>query len=332
MKKLFVTLLTPMTVLLLMTGCGVSNETADTSEEKDTAVEVEAEEAKDEQVNVHILMNDTKDYQASIKSYYEKWAEDNADAVEMVMYDAEDDMNTQVSQCDMALTKGADAIIIVPVDSTTCDSITEMCEDAEVPLVCGQNPADSGYDVWVGSDHTLAGKLEGEYIAEKLGGKGNVAIIYGGLGNDATNKRWEGAKEVLEEYEDINIVAESTGNWLRDEGMSLMENWLQSDNGADLSAVIGGNDEMTIGAVLAAVDAERTDIVFAGVDASQEALEYVAGDTVDYCTILQDGENICKAAGDWALKLARGEKVEKETYVEIPYVKITKDNVDEYLK
>lgn len=324
MRKMMAILLAGIMALTVFSGCGAKKENTENAGQEETA-------ASEEKAKIHILMNDTKDYQASIKSYYEQWAKENEDKADVVIYDAEGDVATQVSQCDMAITKGADAIIIVPVDSTTCDSITEMCETAEVPLVCGQTPADSGYDVWVGSDHTVSGQLQGEYVAEKLGGKGNVAIIYGALGNDATNKRWDGAKEVLEEYEGINIVAESTGNWMRDEGMSLMENWLQSDIGADLDAVIAGNDEMAIGAVLAAVDAGRTDIIFSGVDASDEALEYVAGDTVDYCTVLQDGENICKAAGDWAVKLAQGEKVEKETYVDIPYVKITKENVDEYL-
>lgn len=322
MKKMLAGLLIAVMTLGMAAGCG-----ADGTEAKSE----ENQSADTGKASIHILMNDTKDYQASIKSFYEEWAESNKDQADVVIYDAEGDVTTQVSQCDMAITKGADAIIIVPVDSTTCDSITEMCETAGVPLVCGQTPAESGYDVWVGSDHTVSGQLQGEYVAEKLNGKGNVAIIYGALGNDATNKRWEGAKEVLEEYEGINIVAEATGNWMRDEGMALMENWLQSDIGADLDAVIAGNDEMAIGAVLAAVDAGRTDIIFSGVDASEEALEYVAGDTVDYCTVLQDGENICKAAGDWAVKLAQGEKVEKETYVDIPYVKITKENVDEYL-
>lgn len=329
MKKKWFGILMAAVVTLSLAGCGMSeDETA--GEDVKEAASASSEGEKD-LVDIHILMNDTKDYQALIKSYYEQWAKDHESIAKITMYDAEDDVNTQVSQCDMALTKGADAIVIVPVDSTTCDSITEMCEENEVPLICGQNPADSGYDIWVGSDHKVAGQFEAEYVAEALNGEGNVAILYGGLGNDATNKRWEGAKEVFEQYEGINIVAESTANWLRDEGMSVMEDWLQSDIGADLDAVVAGNDEMAIGAVLAAMDADRTDIIFAGVDASEEALKYVAGDEVDYCTVLQDGENICKAACDWAVKIAQGEETEKNTYVDIPYVKITKDNVKDYM-
>ena len=330
MKKRWLCMLMTAMVAAALAGCGISEDETNAESSQETVSEDPKEESG--VIDIHILMNDTKDYQALIKSYYEQWAKDNADIAKITMYDAQDDVNTQVSQCDMALTKGADAIVIVPVDSTTCDSITEMCEESGVPMICGQNPADSGYDIWVGSDHTKAGQFEAEYVAETLNGEGNVAILYGGLGNDATNKRWEGAKKVFEQYEGINIVAESTANWLRDEGMSVMEDWLQSDFGADLDAVVAGNDEMAIGAALEAMDADRTDIIFAGVDASQEALEYVAGDDVDYCTVLQDGENICKAACDWAVKIVQGEEVEKNTYVDVPYVKITKENVKDYLK
>ena len=327
MKSRFVKIIAVLScAILLLSACGDSS----TSDSDTGNSEFEAETVTGEIVNIHILMNDTKDFQASIKAFYEKWASENSDQAEITIYDAEGDVNTQVSQCDMALTKGADAIVIVPVDSATCDAITEMCEEESVPLICGQNPADSGYDIWVGSDHTNSGIFEAEYVVDQLEGEGDVVILYGSLGNDATNKRWDGAKSVLEKYEGINILAESTANWIRDEAMSVMENWLQSDFGDEIDAVIAGNDEMAIGAALAAADAGRKDIIFAGVDASSEALEFVADDEFNYFTVLQDGENICKTACEWAVRLANGESVEKETYVDVPYVPITKDNVEDY--
>ena len=40
------------------------------------------------------------------------------------------------------------------------------------------------------SDDVEAGKLQMQYIAEKLGGKGNIVILLGDLANKSTRKRW----------------------------------------------------------------------------------------------------------------------------------------------
>ncbi len=333
MKKIIaiIAVIVSLTMMLVLPACSKESPVVTDPGTSDTSPEtVVTKPVSKEKVKVHVLLNNTKDFQALMKSGYESWSAENSDVVDMTILDAEYDVNKQVSQVEMAISSGADAIILTPVDSTTADAMTDMCKEADVPLICAQTPADSGYDVWVGSDHTISGQLQGEWIAKTLNGKGNVAIIYGMLGNDATNKRWDGAKSVLEQYEGINIVAEATGKWERNEGMKLMENWLQSDIGPTLNAVIGGNDEMAIGALLAAQEAGRDDIIFAGVDATSDALDWVGSDEMQYATVLQDAVNIANTACEWAIKLAQGEEVEYETYVDVPYVMITKENLSDY--
>ena len=68
--------------------------------------------------------------------------------------------------------------------------------------------------------------MQAEWLAEKLGGKGNVVIMNGNLAQEAAQKRTEGEKQVFAKFPDIQIIKEDTANWSRDQGLALMENWL----------------------------------------------------------------------------------------------------------
>jgi len=76
-----------------------------------------------------------------------------------------------------------------------------------------------------------------------MGGKGNLA-----LDNEAAIQRTEGIKKVVKEkFPDIKVVREQTGNWKRDQGKTIMENWLAS--GQEINGVAANNDEMALGAL-----------------------------------------------------------------------------------
>jgi inositol transport system substrate-binding protein len=123
---------------------------------------------------------------------------------------------------------------------------------------------------YVGSDSIQAGIMQAEWIAEQLGGKGNVVIMNGNLAQEAAQKRTEGEKQVFAKYPDITIIREDTGNWSRDQGLALMENWLAS--GDQIDAVASNNDEMAIGAIQAIERRELGEIIVGGVDAFSRCL------------------------------------------------------------
>ena len=79
-------------------------------------------------------------------------------------------------------------------------------------------------------------------------------------GNSAQIDRQQGIENILANYPDITVYAEQTGNWVRDEGMTLMENWLQS--GEKIDAVVAHNDQMALGALQAIEEANpENDII-----------------------------------------------------------------------
>jgi inositol transport system substrate-binding protein len=167
-----------------------------------------------------------------------------------------------------------------------------------------------------------------EWIAEKLGGKGNVVIMNGNLSQEAAQMRTAGVKQVAEKFPDITITKEDTGNWSRDQGLALMENWLST--GDQIDAVASNNDEMAIGA-LSAIEAagKLGQIIVGGVDASPDALAEMDKGRLNV-TVFQNavgqGEGGIKAA----IALARGETVEQITW--IPYELVTPENYKDYMK
>jgi inositol transport system substrate-binding protein len=250
--------------------------------------------------------------------------------VEVIYVDAMNDANKQLSQVENFVQQKVDAIVLIPVDTVSAPQMVEKANQANIPIVVVNRIFD-GVDkatAYVGSESIKAGIMQMEEVAKILGGKGNIAIINGPMGQEAQIKRTEGNKQVIKKYPGMKVVLEGTAEWDRAKGMALMENWLQS--GKKIDAVVSNNDEMAIGAIMALEAAGKlNDVVVAGVDATPDALEYVKQGKLK-ATVYQNAKGQGQAGLETAIKAAKGEKVEKYNW--IPYELVTKENVDEYIK
>jgi inositol transport system substrate-binding protein len=73
-----------------------------------------------------------------------------------------------------------------------------------------------------------------EELGKAMGGKGNLAILMGAINHEAALGRTDGIKQVVKEkFPDIKVVREQTGNWKREQGKTIMENWLASGQQID---------------------------------------------------------------------------------------------------
>lgn len=250
--------------------------------------------------------------------------------VEVTYADAKEDTATQLAQVENFITQKVSAIVVVPVDTAATDPITAAAKEANIPLVyVNRLPANLPDDVvFVGSNSIDAGVFQMEYIAEKLGGKGNVVIMMGKLDNEAAVQRTAGVEQVAAQYPDIKIIKKQTANWSRDEGLSLMENWLAS--GDQIDAVAANNDDMALGAIQAIEAAGKLgQIIVGGTDATPDALAAMADGKLDM-TVFQDAAGQGGGAIKAAVALARGETVEYR--VMIPYVLVTPENYQDFQK
>ena len=253
------------------------------------------------------------------------------DGVQLQFEDARADVVKQLSQVENFISQKVDAIIVNPVDTASTKNIINAATKAGIPLVfVNRRPDQKDLPkdvVAVTSDDVEAGKLQMQYIAEKLGGKGKIVILLGDLANNSTTNRTKGVKEVLAKYPDIKIEQEQTGIWLRDKGMTLVNDWLTQ--GREFNAVLANNDEMAIGASMALKSAgkEKGSVLIAGVDGTPDGLNAITkGDMA--ASAFQDAKGQAVGSVEAARKMARHEPVEQN--VVIPFKLITPDNVKDF--
>ncbi len=211
-------------------------------------------------------------------SYLVKAMQDRArqvpGGVTLQVEDSASDVVRQLSQVESFISQKVDAIIVNPADTAATRKISEKVLAAGIPLVYMNSRPEvetlpAGV-VFVGTDERAIGRLQMQYLAEKMGGKGNLAVILGRLAHSDTGKRTHGVKDVLANYPGIKLVEEQSGDWQREKGMDLMNEWLTK--GQAIDAVAANNDEMGIGAAMALRQAGRDDILVGGIDGTPDGL------------------------------------------------------------
>jgi inositol transport system substrate-binding protein len=246
--------------------------------------------------------------------------------------DAQGDVGKQLSQIQNFVAGNAAAIIVNAADTSATPSITKVARQAGVPLVyVNRRPAEETLPdgvVFVGSDEIQAGTLEMEELARLMSHRGNVAVMIGELASNGAQLRTEAVEQVVAKYPGMKIVERQVGNFQRERGLDLMNNWLTA--GTKIDAVASNNDEMAIGAIMAIRQASvpAGQILVGGVDATPDALAEVAKGTLAV-TVFQNARGQAKGAVDAAVALARGERIDH--FVWIPFELVTHDNYQSFL-
>jgi inositol transport system substrate-binding protein len=250
---------------------------------------------------------------------------------EVVWSDAQNDVARQQDNVNAMISRGVKAMVIIPVDTSAMPPITKAVQDAGIPLVYVNRNPFVGSTIpngvyYIGSDAVISGRLQMEHLGEQLGGKGNVALLLGQLNHEAAQNRAQGSKEIVaEKYPDIKIVTEQTANWMRNEAVSVVENWLTGF--PDLNAIAAHSGEMAMGAIAAIESTGRKDILVGGMDGLPDHLQAVKDSRMINC-VYQNAKGQGIGAADYAVRALKGEKLETINW--IPYELVTKENVDDY--
>ncbi len=254
--------------------------------------------------------------------------------------DAQNDVAKQLDQIKNFAASGVDAIIVNPVDTSATQAMSDAAAAASVPLVyVNREPinVDTLPDgqAFVASNEVESGTLETKEICRLLKEAGkseaNVYIMMGQLSNQAAQQRTKDIHDVMASGEcgvTLNVIDEQTANWSRDEAQNLMTNWLSTNK--EFDALISNNDEMAIGAIqsMKAAGIDMKSVIVGGVDATQDALAAMQAGDLDV-TVFQNAAAQGGGSLDAALKLAKGESVDKKVYV--PFELVTPANIANYL-
>lgn len=248
--------------------------------------------------------------------------------VKLIINDAERSAEKQIQQIESFIAQRVDAIILNPCEVEASSPAVDKAIAAKIPIVNVNSETRSTPTAFVGSRDEQSAEIAVRYLAERLKGKGGIVMLSGYPGQAAEIKRSQGAKSTLAKYPGLQLIAEQTANWSREEGMALMENWLQAYKG-QIDAVFAQNDEMGMGALQALEAAGVKDrIVLVGVDAIADALQAVKKGRLD-ATVFQNAKGQGRTSVETALQIIKGEPYEKEVF--IPFELVTAENVDAYL-
>jgi ribose transport system substrate-binding protein len=250
---------------------------------------------------------------------------------QLVVVSSEFDVNKQVSQVEDLIASGVKAIILNPADSKAVTPAVEAANKAKIPVITVDINAEGGdVDSFVASDNVMAGRLAGQYAAQRLKGKGNVVILDWPLVN-AVVERVDGFKAAVKPFPGIKIIDVQNAGANRDGGLKIMENMLQAH--PDIDCVFSINDPSGMGGLAAIQAANAQNKMFiVSVDAQTFALEEIKkeGGKTFAMTAAQFPTLMGQYAAEMAMRRIRGERV--PSVVKTPTATVTLDNVDEFLK
>jgi ribose transport system substrate-binding protein len=280
-------------------------------------------EANSDTTRIGVSVYDMSSFITAGKEGMDQYAKDNN--IELVWNSANLDVSTQANQVDSMINQGVDAIIVVPVQADSLGPQVASAKAKNIPLV-PVNAALDSKDIAgnVQPDDVAAGAQEMQMMADRLGGRGNIVILQGPLGQSGELDRSKGIEQTLAKYPDIKVLAKDTANWKRDEAVNKMKNWI-SGFGPQINGVVAQNDDMGLGALQALKEAGQTNVPIVGIDGIEDGLNAVkSGEFIG--TSLQNGTVELAAGLAVANALAKGEQVNTEPVYVMPA--ITKENVD----
>ena len=236
--------------------------------------------------------------------------------VELVVVDAGDDAAKQTSDIEDLVSRNVGVLIVNPVDSDAVAPAVKSAMSQGIKVIAvdrGVNGVD--VDCQIASDNVAGARMATEYLMELVGEGAKVAELQGVPGASATIDRGAGFHQVADHS--LQVAASQTANFNRAEGMTVMENILQSDG--TIKGVFAHNDEMALGAV-EAVAASGKDIKIVGFDATDDAQKAVK-DGKMAATVAQKPDKMGETAIGTAVKIMAGETVEKSIPVEVELIK-----------
>ena len=235
---------------------------------------------------------------------------------DLIVLDSQDNPAKELGNVEDLLVKGVDVLLINPTDSDAVVSSVKAANRSKIPVVTLDRAANGGEVVaHVASDNVLGGEMAGNFIVEKLGGKGKVVELEGIPGTTAARDRGAGFNKAAAGK--LEVVAKQAADFDRTKGLNVMENILQAQ--PEIQAVFAHNDEMALGA-LKAIEASGRDIFVVGFDATDDAVAAVKEGKLA-ATVAQKPAEIGAIGVEVADKIVKKQAVEKNVPVALELVK-----------
>jgi ribose transport system substrate-binding protein len=233
----------------------------------------------------------------------------------------------QVSDMEDLLTKNPDIMIVQPVTGGNIVAQIEQAMDRGIPVILvGARAYTDKYVSYHDRDNPAVGRIYADYICQKIGGKGSVAIMMGLAGNTYAEDVLRGVREGLARYPDVKEAGLGYGVWSPVEGKTAMEGLLASADQIDGIINDGGN--MGIGIIDAYKDAGKPIPPMCG-DDGNGWLRKAKENNVTFLAVQGGAEQYADAV-EFAVKVMRGEPVARDVLA--PIQTFDETQLDDYYR
>lgn len=260
----------------------------------------------------------------------QRGAEEAAKAagVELIVQAAEReiDVERQMQIIENLIQRKVSVLVVAPSGSREIVPVVVKANQAGIPVLVVDTRVDAtalkaagGKTAsFIGSDNYEGGKLAGEFMLKKMGGKARIAVLEGIPGHETGDARLSGFRDAIKGSAGMEIVASQPANWERDQGYNVFQNIMQAHPGVD--ALFAANDLMALGALEAIAAAGKTGkITVVGFDALDEARAAVKQGTMAG-TVAQDPAQMGRVGVEWAARVLKGEVPPAEIAVPIQFI------------
>ena len=274
-------------------------------------------------MNHPVRINMVETFKANCKKYSN---------VTCMVTEGNGDPNVEIANIESLIQRKPDVLVVSSLSGTAVYPAYEEVNKAGIPLIINNSgiPDDSAKDIkytyFISSDDWQNGRLLGQYMADRLKGKGNIIVIEGVAESSNYKHRLGGFMEIISKYPDIHIVGKQSGAWIRMPAMKAAVDLLQANPKID--GIYAMNDEMGMGVLAALRSAGREkDVVMVSVDGQKDLVQEIAKGSAAEATVFWESD--MTRVVDAALAVAEGAVVDPRVWYKEPL--ITKDNAKEVL-
>jgi ribose transport system substrate-binding protein len=230
-KKSVMFLVTLVTVLsMLLAGCGTPATTTAPEATKAPEPTKAPEEPKKFTIGVSNPFI-SSEYRTQMIAELQEVNKEYMDAGltnELVIESADTDVAGQIQQLQNLMAKNVDAILVNPGDVNGLNATLQEAVSKGIIVISVDQELNVPGVYNVGIDQKAWAKTSAQWLADKLGGKGDVVEIEGFPGHPANVARMEGVDEVFAKYPGIKVLAKDTGKWDEATGQQVMSNFLSA--------------------------------------------------------------------------------------------------------
>jgi len=259
---------------------------------------------------------------------------------EVNVQNANGDAKKQISQLEYFIEKKMDVIVVVAVDWAACSEVIKKAKDAGIIVIAYDRLLkDSNVDLYISFDNEEVGRLMAKALVENIPEGGNIITIFGPTTDNNVQQIEQGFEDVIKDSNLNVIYSVYAVNWMAEEAYYAVNEGLKVTK--DIHGVLCGNDNLATEAVRALSENRMAGkVVVTGQDADLAACQRIVEGT-QTMTVYKPVDKLAKAAAEYAVKLAKGEKISVESTIsdgtyDVPFVKlepiaVTKENIDEII-